>query len=94
MAAALVLTLAPRLGPRPPAPSALAPATVFVPAWTPLPEAGQDAGLLVLLALASTGGMSAVAECRDLGECLAGLPEDDARSLALAFRAELRGGEL
>ena len=93
-AAALALAVVPRLDWRAPAPVTLAPAAAFVPAWTPLPEAGEDAGFMVLQALASTGGMGAVAECRDLGECLAGLPEDDARSLAQAFRAELQGGEL
>lgn len=93
-AAALALALAPRLGWRAPVPATLAPAVAFVPAWTPLPEAGDDTGLQVLSALASTGGLGAVAECRDLDECLAGLPEDDARSLAQAFRAELQGGDL
>lgn len=93
-AAVLALAVAPHLGRLPPPPPAPAPAEAFVPAWTPLPEPADDTGLAVLSALASTGGMLSLPECEGLDECLAGLPEDDARGLAQAFRAELQGGDL
>lgn len=92
-AAALVLALVPYTAWRGPAPVTLTPAA-FVPAWTPLPEAGEDTGLDVLRALASTGAMAAVSECQGLDECLAELPDDEAQHLAQVFRAELEGGEL
>lgn len=92
-AGALALALAPYAAWRGPAPATLAPAA-FVPAWTALPEAGEDTGLAVLRALASTGAMAAVSECQGLDECLAELPDDEAQRLAQVFRAELEGGEL
>lgn len=92
--AALVLVLTPRLAWHPPTPAPLASATALVPAWTPLPEAGEDTGLQVLQALASTGGLSTAVECHGLDECLVDLPDEEVQRLAQAFQAELQGGEL
>jgi hypothetical protein len=60
-----------------------------LPAWLPLPAAGDEDGAVVIEALAPTeDDLALVSACRGLG-CLDGLSEEDARAVAEALRAEL-----
>lgn len=66
-----------------------------LPAWSALPPAESDDGLAVLAAIAPQGGEAwkAVADCRDLGNCLAELSDEESEALAEALRGQLaRGG--
>jgi hypothetical protein len=65
-----------------------------LPAWLPLPAAGDDAGAVVIEALAPTeDDLAFVSACRGLG-CLDGLSEEETRAVAEALRAELAGKAL
>jgi hypothetical protein len=59
-----------------------------LPAWTALPEAGDDTGLQVLEALAVSPDVAIGAECR-LAECLVALSDEESRGLAEALRTSL-----
>jgi hypothetical protein len=66
-----------------------------LPAWSALPPAESDEGLAVLAAIAPRAGeaLGVVADCRDLGNCLAELSDEESRALAEALRGQLaRGG--
>jgi hypothetical protein len=59
-----------------------------LPAWTALPESGDDTGFQVLEALAVSQDVAIGAECR-LAECLVSLSDDESRGLAEALRTSL-----
>jgi hypothetical protein len=86
---AAVLTVVPRQAPRP-AESIAGPA---LPAWSPLPPADEDPGL-VLLEQAAPGmaGSTAGAECAGVAECVAGLTDEESGELADALRQQLSNG--
>jgi hypothetical protein len=77
----------------PPGPQALPSVAVVLPAWSPLPAVEEDDAWLVLQALASTGGLASLEQCRDLAECAAELGEHDAEGLARALQAGAGGGK-
>jgi hypothetical protein len=66
-----------------------------LPAWSALPPAESDEGLAVLAAIApkASEALGSVADCRDWGNCLAELSDEESRALAEALRGQLaRGG--
>ena len=59
-----------------------------LPAWTALPDPGDDTGFQVLEALAVSQEVAIGPECR-LAECLATLSDEESRALAEALRTSL-----
>ncbi len=65
----------------------------LLPAWSALPPSESDEGLPVLAAVAPHAGeLGVVADCRDLGSCLAELSDEESRALAEALRGQLAKG--
>jgi hypothetical protein len=90
-AAAFALVLALRAPLTPPSPARALP----LPAWTPLPDAAGDVGWLAVEGLLrESEDLGADASCRDLGECLAGLSDEESAALAVALRRDLEGEKL
>jgi hypothetical protein len=59
-----------------------------LPAWTALPAASEDSGLVVLAgALEMTPDPVAVADCTGVEECVAGLSDEESQDLTEALRA-------
>lgn len=85
-AAGLVAALSVRV----PAPGAsrLAVPAAALPAWSPLPQAEDDPGLLVLQALAPSAE-DPLGACRDVTACLVDLSEEESQALADVLSHEL-----
>ncbi len=66
---------------------------VQLPAWSSLPPADSDQGLAVLTAIAPMAAeeLGVVADCRDVGNCLAELSDEESQALADALR-DSKGG--
>jgi len=84
-AAVVVATIALTVG-RPPAPAPSAPP---LPAWSALPPAADDVSLEVLEGFATAdGSLGAIDEGRGVGAFLAGLSDEDYRTLADSLRGQ------
>ena len=84
-AAVVVATIALTVG-RPPAP---APSASPLPAWSALPPAADDVSLEVLEGFATAdGSLGAIDEGRGVGAFLAGLSDEDYRTLADSLRGQ------
>jgi hypothetical protein len=63
-------------------------------AWSALPAAEDDPSLVVLEGFASEeAGLAALDDARDLGTFLAGLTDEDDKTLADSLRGDAKGGE-
>jgi hypothetical protein len=91
-AAVVVAVWAPRPFPSP-VPSAGLAATVL-PAWSALPSAEEDAGLMILGAVMPTAGEVALAPCNGAACLMAELSEEESAALLDALRRELPEREL
>lgn len=93
-AALTVAVIAPRSSKGPvPFPTASHVASTL-PAWSALPAAGHDDGLVVLRAFASQGTMDHSSGCVVVEDCLADLGDDDVDAVTEALRAARAGGDL
>src|SRR5262249_5521988 len=69
------------------------PAAPVLPAWSALPPAADDAGLVLLEHAAPVVAVAAPSlECPDLAACVAGLSDEESRALAEALRDQLGAG--
>jgi hypothetical protein len=92
LAAAAALALALGLREREPPPTA--PPAAPLPAWTPLPEVEVDLGWLAVEGLLRRSeDLGPAASCRDIGECLASLSDEESEALARVLRQDLEGEE-
>jgi hypothetical protein len=69
-------------------------AVTTLPAWSALPAVDEDAGLVVLQALADDGQLSGGSSCDEVAACVESLSEDDAATFVSALRGELGGRQL
>jgi hypothetical protein len=91
-AAASLVVIVPSLKAPGGAPGSLAP---VVPAWSALPPAEEDAGLVVLQGLAASDPeLAPPREGRGVAELLGDLSEDESLALTDALRKKLKEGEL
>jgi hypothetical protein len=72
-------------------PAPATPEPALLPAWSGLPPAEDDPGLLVLQALAARGDGAGAVPDEEVSEALVALSEDESRALVEALRVEGRG---
>jgi len=93
MAAIGALALA--LAVRQPRPLVVPPPAPMLPAWSALPSADDDVGLIAIEAMApSAEDLSGVATCHGTYACLGSLSDEESAALAQALREELGGRAL
>ncbi|HLA77787.1 MAG TPA: hypothetical protein VJU18_09430 [Vicinamibacteria bacterium] len=68
--------------------------TAQLPAWSALPPSDGDQGLAILAVIAPQASeeLGVVADCHDVGNCLAELSDEESQALAEALRGQFAKG--